>query len=65
LNKEQRERHRELKNQNRREQKFNPGALVIVRKQVQSKASKGRPEKLVFKPKGPYPVLEKAGEGLY
>jgi hypothetical protein len=65
LNNERRERHRKLKNQTRQERKFNPGELVIVRKQVRSKASEGRPEKLVLKPKGPYRVLEKAGEGSY
>jgi hypothetical protein len=65
LNNERRERHRNMKNQKRTERKFTPGDLVIIRKQVRSKASEGRPEKLVLKPKGPYRVLEKAGTGSY
>jgi hypothetical protein len=65
LNEERRTRHRNMKNKARKKRQFNPGDLVIVRKQVQSKASEGRPEKLVLKAKGPYQVLESAGPGSY
>jgi hypothetical protein len=65
LNDERRARHRDMKNKARTNRTFNPGDLVIVRKQVQSNASEGRPEKLVLKAKGPYQVLEPAGPGSY
>jgi chemotaxis protein histidine kinase CheA len=54
-----------MKNDTRKERKFNPGDLVLVRKQVKSSALQGRPEKLTLKAKGPYRVLEKAGKSSY
>jgi hypothetical protein len=65
LNNERRTRHRDLKNDGRKNRKFEPGDIVIVRKQVQSKASEGRPAKLVLRSKGPYRVLEPAGDFSY
>jgi hypothetical protein len=65
LNDERRTCHRDMKNKTRTTRTFNPGDLVIVRNQVQSKASEGRPEKVVLKAKGPYQVLEPARPGSY
>jgi hypothetical protein len=38
---------------------------VVVRRQIKSDASAGRPAKLQIKARGPYRVLEKAGEESY
>jgi hypothetical protein len=66
LNDLRRERHRDLKHQKRTNARiFNPGELVIVRKQRKSNARDGQPEKLALKAKGPYRVLEEAGQGSY
>jgi len=65
LNEERRKRHRDLKNMGRTNRKFEPGDIVIIRKQVQSKASEGKPAKLVLRSKGPYRVLEEAGDHSY
>ena len=65
LNEERRERHRELKNSSRKQRIFQPGDLVIIRKQVTSNAILGRPEKLVLKAKGPYRVIDRVSEGRY
>ena len=65
LNEERREKHRELKNATRRQRLFEKDDLVIIRKQVKSNATLGRPEKLILKAKGPYRVIERAGEGRY
>jgi hypothetical protein len=65
LQETRRARHLQMKNDGRKERAFNPGDLVLVRKQVKSSALKGRPEKLTLKAKGPYRVLEKAGKSSY
>jgi hypothetical protein len=65
LQETRRARHLQMKNESRTERKFNPGDLVLVRKQVKSSTLKGRPEKLTLKAKGPYRVLEKAGKSSY
>ena len=39
--------------------------LVIIRKQVQSKAVAGVAAKIQFKANGPYRVVEPAGQGSY
>jgi hypothetical protein len=65
LQETRRARHLQMKNESRTERKFNPGDLVLVRKQVKSSALEGRPEKLTLKAKGPYRVLEKAGKSSY
>jgi hypothetical protein len=52
-------------NQNKRQRKFQPGDLVIVRKQVNSKAAEGKPAKLTLKVRGPYRILEEAGTNAY
>jgi hypothetical protein len=62
---ERRERHREMINQSRKQRKFQPGDLVIIRKQVQSDATIGRPAKQTFKWKGIYKVLQQEGEKSY
>ena len=62
---ERRTRHREMANQNKRKRSFQPGDLVLVRKQVTSKAAEGKPAKLTLKARGPYRVLEAAGENSY
>ena len=65
LNEERREKHREMKNANRKQRVFEKDELVIIRKQVKSNAALGRPEKLMLKAKGPYRVIERASEGRY
>ena len=65
LNEERRARHRELKNKGKSQRDFDPGDLVLVRKQVQSNAAKGTSAKLVFKAKGPYRVIEQLRPGTY
>lgn len=58
LNDERRQRHRELKNEGRKQRTFYPGDLVVVRKQVKSKAMEGMSSKLTFRAKGPYRVIQ-------
>jgi hypothetical protein len=65
LNKDRRQQHRDLKNEGQTERRFHPGNLVILRKQVQSKATQGFSAKLVFRPKGPYRVIDEANPGTY
>lgn len=65
LNEERRERHRVLKNQARTQRLFNPGDLVIVRRQVKSQAKEGVMAKLLFKARGPYRVLNRVDEDSY
>lgn len=62
---ERRERHRDMRNEGKSQRQFNPGDLVIIRKQVKSDATKGAPAKQKFKWKGIYRVLEKAGDKSY
>src|SRR6056300_515086 len=62
---ERRQHHLQMKNKNRTQRTFNIGDLVMVRKQVQSKAIEGIPAKLVLKTKGPYRVLNKQSEDSY
>ena len=62
---ERREKHREMQNQGRKQRQFQPGDLVIIRKQVQSDSSLGRPAKQTFKWKGIYKVMRKDGEKSY
>ena len=62
---ERRERPREMINQSKSQRVFNPGDLVIIRKQVQSDSALGRPAKQTFKWKGIYRVLRKEGEKSY
>jgi hypothetical protein len=63
LNEERRERHRILKNQARTARVFQPGDLVLVRRQVKSQAKEGVMAKLLFKARGPYRVLERLDDG--
>ena len=65
MNEERRRRHRELKNEGVRQREFDIGDLVIVRRQVQSRAVAGVSAKLTFKAKGPYRVIEKLNPGSY
>jgi hypothetical protein len=65
VNDERRARHRERANQNKTKRTFQPGDIVIVRKQVNSKAAEGKPAKLTLRAKGPYRILEEAGENSY
>ena len=55
INDERRARHREMANSTRKHRKFQPGDLVIVRKQVAAK--EGQPGKLTLRAKGPYRVI--------
>ncbi len=57
LVRERRERHRELRNQDRNPKAFAPGDIVIVRRDVKSSKEQQVAHKLVFKSKGPYRVL--------
>jgi hypothetical protein len=65
LNDELRNRNRETANQNKSKRTFQPGDLVIVRKQVRSSAEEGKPAKLTLRSKGPYRVLEEAGDNSH
>jgi hypothetical protein len=65
LNDEQRARHREMANKDKKQREFQPGDLVLVRKQVTSNAAEGKPAKLTLKAQGPYRVLESAGDHSY
>ena len=62
---ERRLRHTEWANKNKKRREFFPGDIVVVRRQIKSDASAGRPAKLRIKARGPYRVLEKAGEESY
>jgi hypothetical protein len=62
---ERRLRHTELANRNKKCREFFPGDIVVVRRQIKSDASTGRPAKLRIKARGPYQVLEKAGDESY
>ena len=54
LSKDWREHRRELANRNKRIRTFQPGDLVLVRKQVNSIVTEGKPAKLTLKARGPY-----------
>jgi hypothetical protein len=62
LNDERRTRHREMANEGRKKRTFQPGDLVLVRKQVKSNGAEGKPAKLTLKARGPCRMLEEAGE---
>jgi hypothetical protein len=65
LTKDRREHHRDLANKNRKIRTFQPGDLVLVRKQVNSNATEGKPAKLTLKARGPYRILEEAGKNSH
>jgi hypothetical protein len=65
INEERRNRHQELANKHKKKRTFQPGDLVIIRKQVNSQGDEGKPAKLTLRAKGPYRVLEPAGENSY
>ena len=58
-------RHTALANKGKTRREFAPGDLVVIRRQVTSDAQAGRPAKLRIRARGPYRILEKAGEGSY
>ena len=62
---ERRERHTNWANRNKKRRTFSPGDIVVVRRQVTSDASAGRPAKMRMRARGPYRVLEKAGDDSY
>ena len=62
---DRREKHRNLANATRRQRTFNPGDLVIIRKQVNSDSQRGIPAKQTMKWKGIYKVIEPAGDKSY
>jgi hypothetical protein len=62
---ERRLRHTEWANCNKKRREFFPGDIVVVRRQIKSDASTGQPAKLQIKARGPYRVLEKAGDESY
>ena len=51
--------------QSKRRRTFQPGDLVLVRKQVTSKAVEGKPAKLTLKARRPYQILEAASESSH
>ena len=53
LTKDRREHHRELANRNKKIRTFQPGDLILVRKQVNSNATEGKPAKLTLEARGP------------
>jgi hypothetical protein len=57
---ERRLRHTEWANRNKKHREFFPGDIVVVRRQIKSDASAGRPAKLQIKARGPYMSV---GEG--
>ena len=65
LTADRRERHLALANKDKTRREFNPGDLVVIRRQVKSNAAMGRPAKLQVKARGIYRVLEKAGDDSY
>jgi hypothetical protein len=65
LNDERRQRHRERADKHKKRRVFQPGDIVIVRKQVNSNAAEGRPAKLTLRARGPYRILEAAGDNAY
>ena len=65
LNDERQERHRELKNRALTTKTFQEGDVVVVRRQVQSKADQQVSAKGQFRTKGPYRVLKQATPGSY
>jgi hypothetical protein len=62
LNEERRTHHREMANQNKTQRTFQPEDLALVRKQVTTNATEGKPGKLTLKARGPYRILEEAGK---
>ena len=63
---EQRTRHREMANQNKKKRTFKQGDLLSVRKQETSKeAAEGKPAKLTLKGRGTYMLLEEASNNSY
>ena len=62
---ERRLRHRELRNKGKLMREFDTGYLVVIRKHVNSIRKEGISQKLLFKTKGPYRVLEKATPSSY
>ena len=58
-------RHRDLRNKVKLMRKFDTGEIVVVNKQMKSTGKDGLSQKLVFKTKGPYRVLDKATPGSY
>ena len=65
ITEDRRARHTDWANKHRKKRVFSPGDLVVVRRQVQSDASTGRAAKLHVWARGPYRVLEKAGDDSY
>ena len=61
---DRREHHRQLKNDGRNMKTFEPGDLVIIKKQVQTNHEKG-PAKARMSARGPYRVLEMTKPGTY
>jgi hypothetical protein len=60
LNDERRARHREMANKDKKQRCFQPGDLVLVRKQVTSNTIKGKPAELTLK--ALRPILSMAGD---
>jgi hypothetical protein len=65
LTEERRTYHRERANESRDQSLFSEGDLVMVRVQVQSKASINRVAKLSYRLRGPYVVTQAVGHGAY
>jgi hypothetical protein len=54
-----------MANKDKKKCTFQPGNLVLVRKQVTSKVSDGKPAKLTLHARGPYIILKPAGDNSY
>ena len=65
INKERRERHRELRNEGKKQRHFDIGDIVLVRRQVLSSSEKGIAAKQVFKATGPFIVVEERPPASY
>jgi hypothetical protein len=63
--KDWREHHQELANRNKKTRTFQPGDIVLVRKQVNLNATEGKPAKLTLKARAPCRILEAAGKNSY
>ena len=62
---DRRRKHRDRANASRKQRTFNPGDLVIIRKQVTSDAQRGIPAKQTLRWKGIYRVIEAVGDKSY
>jgi hypothetical protein len=65
LNEERTQGHRDLKNANKTRRTFEPGGLVIKRRQTQSNTAEGVVSTYLFKGRGPYKVIRAVDKNAY